>query len=172
MNPIVGVISTDNCNGGALCYKSCDTCKEDNNCNSNDAHYLTRKQCEQMTQLFGRKFGVSASSTKDLTKRINTTSEWFDFNLIKAFDDECIHEPDYDGIRIYFARHYDSDSPYGKRDAFVIVTTKAVEGKPGLHLDYFYCSRAASYFQSFHFGGRATLNGQDNGELCPNNCNE
>ena len=101
---------------------------------------------------------------------INTYSEWFSLKALEAIrNDLDARTKDYptqpgDGIRIYFAKHTDStNKKHPGRHAFIIVTTyKVSSGGTDYHYDYFCPSKS---FVKVH------LDGTDNGEECPNNCN-
>jgi len=94
-----------------------------------------------------------------------THSEWFDINLINSIANEGKH----DGIRIYIAKH---DTSLNNKDMFIIETTRHHFLS---HRDYFDCSITADYFKAHKpnvigGGGGTNPGGQDNGELCPDNC--
>jgi hypothetical protein len=122
-------------------------------------HYITRGRAHAMVNAFG-------------SDVITTNSEWFDINLFRAF----AKDKRLDGIRIYFTRHpidfegeADKDYPL---QAFVIVTT---EKAGALHKDYFDPKTTEEYFKYYQkknklFGDPPPVGGQDNGELCPDNC--
>lgn len=146
--------------------------KDDPNCDESNKHYRTYSQCYNMVTSFGY-FAV------------NTTGEWFDLDLLLSFAKESANNKHkYDGIRIYFGRHPGNDlTMYPNKDAFLLVTTEAANG--GGHSDYFDCSTANSFLQTKNKSSKNLKgnqpsnksisnlfkNGQDNGELCPDNCN-
>jgi hypothetical protein len=168
------------CDNGAQLFQNCPTpCPVDANCNTGNLHYITRKYGQSMVWNFG-------------TDTIQTKSEWFDLDLFEQID----AENDYDGVRIYFGKHSDSDLIFPNKDVFVIVTTKT-----GLvadtHIDNFNCKLGYKYFKKFkninellkyylpdsknkskkYLAKKLAelkiwmlLNGQDNGELCPSHC--
>jgi hypothetical protein len=104
---------------------------------------------------------------------INTVSEWFGLGVLEEIDADA--KPS--GIRIYFATHplglSKKEKPFSNRDAFVIVPTKW-NSKTKSDDDYFDC-KTDSYFTkkimllSLTAGGNGQ--GEDDGELCPTNCN-
>jgi hypothetical protein len=184
--PLSGEVCHDlSCNGGALLYKTSgdnDTCIY----TASNSHYLTRTECENMAQGF--------ASQKE---NINTKGEWFDLKLVDAFADDIENNPNIDGIRIYFARHPSNDrTGYEDEDAFVIVPTYTIaNSNPAINKqDYFDCFLSKDYFSkadvrfrkikshvkkgkskfklfNFKFKAYDSGGGQDNGELCPYNCN-
>jgi hypothetical protein len=156
----VGSLSGQLCNGNNNCigdslYTTGVNYIDDPNC-SVLPHNISRKLAEQMVHGFGN-------------HPINTTSEWFDLFFWEALDENLI----YSGIRIYFSTHPKTPSQYTSlRDALVITTTK-FDTETGTNVDYFDCPTSATYrakYNSAHLG-TSTSPGQDNGELCPFNCN-
>lgn len=141
-----------------------------------DPHYIGRRRAHKMLG----QFGLDA---------IRTTSEWFNINLLRSFDNEKSH----DGFRIYFTRHpkqytfrlglrrvtlLDTDS---LKEAFVLVTTQHKRFPRDRHEDYFNCLSTNHYYdmpnvvnwfkrhpQLLGAGGSG---GDDNGEICPSHCN-
>jgi hypothetical protein len=95
---------------------------------------------------------------------INTYGEWFDLGLFEILDKETRHN----GIRIYFAtRPTSSNIDLSNRDAFVITTTEGTQ-----NTDYYDCETAIAYrnlYKAKYVHARTPP--QDNGELCPKNCN-
>jgi hypothetical protein len=154
-------------------------------CDPDNPHYLSRSLCEDMV------IGYVKQRIK-----INTRSEWFDIDMINGFT-KIFQNGNIDGIRIYFALN-PVENPYtlypGK-DTFVIVPTKLSDTDSNVHIDYFDCSLASDYFikspftlkkllkiaqkkhalKSFKKSKKKMLTGpyvgQDNGQLCPFNCN-
>lgn len=183
---INGLACHDDCKHGALLYKKSNK-PDDTNCDPNNPHYLSRSLCEDMV------LGYMNQTTK-----INTRSEWFDLDMIngftKIFQNKKINV---DGIRIYFALNPVNNpyTLYGGMDTFVIVPTTGSTSDPDFHQDYFDCTLASDFFmhstaklqnqlntklKSYFSAGakeiRAKLftipyGGQDNGQLCPFNCN-
>ena len=100
---------------------------------------------------------------------INTHGEWFDLGLFEILDKETRHN----GIRIYFSTYPKISNKYlSERDAFIITTTED-PNNTGTNTDYYDCTTAAAYkklYDSKKYAHSRTLP-QDNGELCPNNCN-
>ncbi|HZY36618.1 MAG TPA: hypothetical protein VFE53_08215 [Mucilaginibacter sp.] len=182
--PITGVPCHDqSCDGGALLYVKSGL-PDDSTCDKNNPHYLERGMCEDMV------IGFANQKTK-----INSRGEWFDLDMLNGFS-EVFKNQSIDGIRIYFGRHpiYDQYSWYGGMDGFVMVPTQAVvdpKTQDTIHRDFFDCHFASNYFINSMKDTRrhfikppkknkhallvfplASYGGQDNGELCPNNCNE
>jgi hypothetical protein len=163
-NPLVitGSVCDNNCNNGASLYTPCTTanpCPPDQTCDSTYPHYLTQSQCNQMVQNYMGK-----------THNINTTAEWYDLDMITAFTKESAKIQNYDGIRIYFSTHpNDSKDADKNRDALVVVTTQSTTDL-NIHTDYFNCSIGFSYYNRFPKYRTAHLEGEDKGELCPDNC--
>ncbi|HEY4327058.1 MAG TPA: hypothetical protein VGN20_23935 [Mucilaginibacter sp.] len=167
--PISGLPCHDDCGGGAVLYGPSPG-GDDASCDSASPHYLTKLQCETMVQYFVQN-----------TTNINSTGEWFDIDMIKAFAKESSKIKHYDGIRFYFARHPDTPARYKylrDKDAFVVVTTQSTVD-PKVHKDYFNCKEALAIYNDLKYfkmqknekaSFAITSNGQDNGELCPSNC--
>jgi hypothetical protein len=109
---------------------------------------------------------------------INTVSEWFDLATFERIDRDATPS----GIHLYFATHPFSftkkGKPFSKRDGFVIVPTKW-NARTHTDEDYFDC-KTDNYFNVFGTVQITTLDflmanggqGQDEGELCPDNCNK
>ena len=125
----------------------------------NHPHYVRRHTGRKMVKSFG-------------SDVINTKAEWIPTSVLE----DAINDPKCDGIRIYFGKHPAKDkvdSIYNNRDAFVIVTTKVDKKDNTNHIDYFDCStfqRSADKNTHAPFIERVFSPGQDNGSLCPNNC--
>jgi hypothetical protein len=116
-------------------------------------HYLKRADAENMVIGFGK-------------NNINTRAEWFPTSVFE----DIISNKRTDGMRIYFATHADTvseDTTYRKRDAFVIATTEKDISDSTNHNDYFDCVA----FLNLNIPRHRLIPGQDNGSLCPNNCN-
>ena len=103
----------------------------------------------------------------------NTYSEWFDLSFWKTIDEDKTHS----GIRIYFATHLlvKTDITNSLRDALIITTTK-YDQKTGTNIDYFNCDTYDQYIKNYQkqypkVADANFLPTQDNGELCPFNCN-
>ncbi len=155
---------------GASLYYLCDTCKDDTiNCNYyKNPHYLKRAVAEAMVKAYGQ---------AQPANEVHTNAEWYDLKMLKAMADDsrC------DGIRIYFARHASNEAAFPKRACFVITTTHIYPGNPKVYQDYFDCQTLKSYFIESEarnpkwYDKNKYLNplypGQDNGSLCPLNCN-
>jgi hypothetical protein len=110
---------------------------------------------------------------------INSNAEWFDLSMWKTLDQDTTVS----GIRIYFATNSkckkdtnEYEQKKSLRDGFVITPTKYNKDS-GIHEDNFKCNSSINYlnsYMSFYKNDkRRRLLGpnQDNGELCPNNCN-
>jgi hypothetical protein len=157
--PIISCDKLGNCPGAEL-YHSCG-CPDDTSCYFPDhPHYLRRSVAEAMVQ---------ACHDHALT----TKAEWFDKDMLKALskDSKC------QGIRIYFATHPKNDpiTIDENMDALVITTTHKDLIDTTIYRDYFDCKTLQSYFEtSLKLHPNWYLHplspGQDNGELCPNNC--
>jgi hypothetical protein len=174
----------DDCKHGALLYAKMGQ-PENVDCDPNNPHYLTRSLCEDMV------IGYAKQQIK-----INTRAEWFDLDMINGFM-KVFQNNNVDGIRIYFALNpvNNSYTLYGGKDTFVIVPTTGLNTDPDFHKDYFDCSFASDFFKHsthklknqlnvklksyFSETDKATRDvmftspygGQDNGQLCPFNCN-
>lgn len=128
---------------------------DDVQCPQNGRHYITREQALQWIGNVGKPNMV-------------THSEWFDINLINAIANDTKH----DGIRIYIAKHnlVETDTTLNNKDMFIIETTRHHFLS---HRDYFDCQITADYFKTHKpnvVGGGTNPGGQDDGELCPDNC--
>jgi hypothetical protein len=168
------------CGNGCLLFQKCvSPCPNDKACDPKKLHYITRSRGEKMVGKFG-------------TTPIVTSSEWFDICLFQAIDDEN----KYDGVRIYFGKHLPTDLIDRNKEAFVVVTTTGAS--PDNQTDDFNCYLAQkcinapavlnSYVKTYlkkvypniskqnlsakikSFIAEARLNGQDNGEICPDHC--
>ncbi|MDB5005396.1 MAG: hypothetical protein JWQ34_3621 [Mucilaginibacter sp.] len=129
-------------------------------CTDPGPHYIDRNKAEQMVQKFG-------------WDTMTTNSEWFDLDLLEDF----VNDPHpHDGIRLYFAKHGPTDPDINKqevknKEAFIWVPTQS-HGIPlfKTHKDYFDCGTARKALAKFRPLVIAGPGGQDNGELCPSNC--
>jgi hypothetical protein len=142
---INGLISHNITDDGMLLYNTCTTCTPDVAPNNENPHQLTRQAAEKMAQGFGG-------------HPISATSEWFDLKLFQSFAED----KNTDGLRIYFATKTTGMSQPGS-DAFVLIKT-IPSSTPGTHIDYF-GSPGVNRYKVVADGG------QDEGELCPPNCN-
>ena len=166
---IGGLVSHDDCNGGAVLYQDvpCPECAKQY-CNQTAPHYLTYQQCLDMVSNYG-------------DDSINSDSEWFDFYFLKSIVDYGRTDRAFQGIRIYFARHLQTDtkSGYPDQSAFVITTT-VYDPTISNFKDNFDCKAEEEYFEYFYLKNKDEylspssrprgLPGQDNGELCQPNC--
>jgi hypothetical protein len=132
---------------------NCDITKR---CLTQSTHDIKRSVAETMVQSFkGSPFNVK--------------SEWFDIKMLENLLTEMHDEQD-DGIRIYFARgvtNIGRPVDIGKA-RFVVTTTRSVPNT-NIHKDFFDCSHpplATTIKDRIKPGGPS----QDNGELCPSNC--
>jgi len=149
-------------NKGQNLYNVCAYCDTTPPCDTTKPHYITQRKAHNMVSHFG-------------THPISTKSEWFDYNLIKDLALDDVH----DGLRIYFARHpkkfKSKPDTNAKKEAFILITTRVDNNNKTGHDDYFDCQTTGQYFGLFDkenlTGGSVTAGGQDNGELCPDNCN-
>lgn len=154
-----------NCSGSLLYSLLCTKCVDDPKCPWSP-HNILVKQARKMVRNFGK-------------QTINSNSEWFDLSMWKTLD----RDTTVSGIRIYFATNSkckNDASEYEKkkslRDGFVITPTKYNKDS-GVHEDNFKCNSGIDYFRSYvsfykNDKYRKLLGpNQDNGELCPNNCN-
>ena len=146
--------------------------KGDGNCTCAGRHFITRDTAENMV----RRFGSDTMTTK---------SEWFELDFLDAI----INSPEppnisYDGIRFYFSKHSEFEAKIDSqevknKEAFIMVPT-TTHGILFLsdHLDQFDCNMAQGYFKKdddkkkkrHGFTTQGAPGGQDNGELCPDNC--
>jgi|SRR6185312_16085414 len=98
---------------------------------------------------------------------INTYSEWFPKGMLEniknELEDANLQGVPADGIRVYFALNGKTPTnPDNKhRHTFIIVTTQLVGN---IHQDYYKCYNK-------HPINTKTKGTNDNGELCPYNCN-
>ncbi|MFD0795546.1 hypothetical protein ACFQZX_18130 [Mucilaginibacter litoreus] len=141
---------------GATLFKRCTTCTDDTSCGE-DAHYLRRKDAEDMVANY-------------TAHPFNTRAEWFDTEMLRDMvkDQQC------DGIRVYLARHLPNDqvARNRNRDTFILTTTKLVT--PGNYYeDYFDCHTLKNFVKKYEdkIGHGMFPPPFDNGELCPTNCN-
>ncbi|MCC8424457.1 hypothetical protein [Mucilaginibacter sp. UR6-11] len=145
-----------------ICVRNCNV----PSCDPRSIHYITRRQAHMMLNQFrGRS--------------ITTKSEWFDLNLFRDF----VNDKTVDGLRIYFARHpIERDTTTSGKDAFILVPTRSATflGKQ-IHEDYLNCETTNNFFKNFTRKNqfrrgsrdlRPVGGGQDNGELCPSNCDQ
>ncbi len=177
------------CKGGALLYQNCGTatvpCSDDKNCSTSSIHYITRSYGQSMVWNFG-------------SSLVSSKGEWFDKGMLIDMDTEMLKVSNYDGMRVYFAKHTSSDLISPGAEAFVIEPTTG-SADVNLHLDYFNCARAQAYFEKFNKNIDALINqyaidngldptkekdrivisklralvlanGLDNGEICPTHC--
>lgn len=129
-------------------------------CTDPGPHYIDRDKAEQMVQNFG-------------LDTMTTNSEWFDLDLLEGF----VNDPHpHDGIRLYFAKHGPTDPVINNQDvknkeAFIWVPTQS-HGIPlfKTHKDYFDCGTVRQALAKFRPLVDSGPGGQDNGELCPSNC--
>jgi hypothetical protein len=148
---------------------------DDTACYNTGPHYITIKQAQTWVDNDTSSVGMK------------TFSEWFDVGLLDAF----AQEPNHDGIRIYLAKHGPNDTDkyqdVRNKDICIFETTRS---SWFTHKDYFDCSVSSIYFNkskpnldklnkliSPHAmiitpGGGSGPGGQDNGELCPDNCTQ
>jgi hypothetical protein len=124
-------------------------------------HGIPREEAEEMVKYFLE------------PHIINTSGEWFDLCFFETID----KSPRPNGIRIYFARHANKDDDISKlyRDAFVITTTER-DTLTGITKDYFDCDKISRIYEEAYNLKYTKSHGlysgpQDNGELCPYNCN-
>lgn len=93
---------------------------------------------------------------------ITTTSLWYPIGLLqswkKELDAAVANKADGDGIRIYFAKNDKG------RNVFVMSTTRIINGQK--RTDYYEC-----YYRDPEKGIKK-IDVSDNGEECPNNCND
>lgn len=143
--------------GGAILYRAKYPCVPDNL--PHNRHYV---DCTIANKW------ITNHNPKDTTDTINTTSEWFELELLHEIrKDLQLVDPKRkpDGIRIYYARKTDpeTDSPYLCRHHFIIATTESTPDPSNLkkiiHKDYFDHPQKS---------GLLSLN--DNGEQCLANC--
>ncbi|WP_183575851.1 hypothetical protein HDF18_18260 [Mucilaginibacter sp. X5P1] len=130
---------------------------DDITCNFKDhPHYIKRHMGRKMVKAFG-------------SDVVNTRGEWFPKDLFE----DAVNDSRCDGIRIYFAKHPPKgniDTIFNNRDAFVIVTTKEDKKNKFNHKDYFDCNTFQESVSKYS-GHDLFSAGEDNGGLCPNNCN-
>jgi hypothetical protein len=142
----IGDIEGEICNGGPACVGDSLYIPSKNPSDRVDSkpYSLSRKKAEKMVQNF-------------YNHPINTEGEWFNLSELVRID----QDPKYDGIRFYFATNDKGSNPeFSGKDCFIITTT-AYSKQIGAYVDYFNTS-----------GGTNTIaSPQDNGELCPTNCN-
>ncbi|RKR80330.1 hypothetical protein BDD43_0427 [Mucilaginibacter gracilis] len=121
-------------------------------------HNITRDKAEKMVMGFKN-------------HAINTVSEWFDLNMFEVL----AKDPHHYGLRIYYATHPNTDTGIEGRDAFVITTT-LYDAAARANVDVFDCSVISNVRKSYNKNKKARSPlfpppGDDNGELCPYNCN-
>ncbi|HZY36619.1 MAG TPA: hypothetical protein VFE53_08220 [Mucilaginibacter sp.] len=176
-----GLITHDNdATSGSMLYNTCN-CDSLDTCVTSSNHFIKRSDGEALVHAFqGQAFKAK--------------SEWFDINMLinLYYEMQCSDE---DGIRIYFARGTARESNLADvgKARFVIVTTEPKTNSINnalvpIHKDRFdcYCTikPTATLSQKavlLAFGKKAAAvkqiknkkngGGNDNGELCPNNCN-
>jgi hypothetical protein len=177
------------CNKVALLYGNSwdtDTCQY----TADNPHYLSRSKCENMVHAF-----VGQQTP------INTRGEWFDLKLLNAFADVLKNQPFDGVRIYFARHTPNGDTiypDYEDKDAFVIVPTRTVpNSSPAISRQDFYDCSMANYNPTepeirllkkaqpknnfngipsynkltFNFEANTSGGGQDNGELCPYNCN-
>jgi len=149
--------------------------KHDNDTLTNDPHYTSRQKAHQMANYFG-------------LDTMRTISEWFDIKLLSALD-----KTTHDGIRIYFVRHKTqytyrglikqtpTQDPDSLKEAFFIIPTIPYGNSGTKHKDNLAAKKSldelikSNFYNSKRFSIVRpmidTIGGDDNGSLCPTNCN-
>jgi len=123
-------------------------------------HYIRRAMAHKMVVAFGNDI-------------VNSRGEWFPKDLFE----DMTNSQRCDGMRIYFAKHPpkgNTTTAFNNRDAFVIATTQEDKTNKFNHNDYFDCTtfeQSVKKHAPSPFVYRINVAGQDNGSLCPNNCN-
>ncbi len=146
LNSTTGDITYDGKDSGALLYSSSPPCPvpDNNPCYFAPQHFITCHDANKWVRNYGK-------------SKINTFSEWFELDLINQLDAGLQNiANNLDGLRIYLAKA-DNISTYKdhkNRHLFIIVPTT---NKNKVHQDYYGCIEV-------HY-----IN--DNGQLCPYNCN-
>jgi hypothetical protein len=153
---------------GASLYMPCPLCVDDTTgCDyEHHPHYIRRALASRMVRAYTKRPPAGTQQT---------TAEWFDLGMLKAIvkDSTC------DGIRIYFARHIKKDKitpKYKSMACFILTTTRKKPTNPDVYTDYFDCITFKDYFLEYenrnpNWFRHPFYPGQDNGELCPDNCN-
>jgi len=104
---------------------------------------------------------------------LTTKAEWISLKVINGMSSE----KNCDGIRIYFATHLSDDliPENQNKDGFILTTTH--KDSLGVYNDYFDCEET-TYLNEFLKGPKEknivySIDSapEDNGSLCPNNCN-
>jgi hypothetical protein len=187
--PINGKTCHDTCKGGALLYTKSGK-PDDVTCDMSSPHYLSRSMAEDMVISFAR-LGSRISSQSEWfdLDMINGFTDEFDGN--PAIDGIRIYFAKH--------LINDSYTFYRGMDTFVIVPTTGSTTDPDFHRDFFDCHFASTFFKNSIYNLKNRINtrlkkrfkylakkrgaqlkraykqappygGQDNGELCPDNC--
>jgi hypothetical protein len=137
----------------AVLYKVCGDCDREPSCDGvKKPGAIARSYAESMVQNFKGKI-------------ISTNAVWFDADRLKRIAEGS----SFAGLRIYMATYPDATYNANGLSTLVLTTVDAT-GK-----DYFYCESETIPFIK---GGKRILKyrplwgpGENNGSLCPNNCN-
>jgi len=162
-----GLLSNDDCNGGAkLYYRSGKKgiCGDSGNSNA-----VPIDSAEDMV-----------IRNKNHKHKINTTAEWLGLKVFESY----LQDSTNDGVRIYFARRR---GVWGLlttgRNSFLLINTKPRQNNKDIHDDDLDCSSSMLYFNRNMYFNKEThkevanlwkandTTPQDNGQLCPYNCN-
>jgi hypothetical protein len=188
--PINGKACHDtSCKGGALLYAKSGK-PDDVTCDMASPHYLSRSRAEDMVISYARLSSrISSQSEWFDLDMINGFTDEFDGN--PAIDGIRIYFAKH--------LSNDSYTPYPGMDTFVIVPTTGLATDPDFHKDFFDCHFASTFFKNSIHTLKNRINtrlkkrfkylankrgaqlkkaytklppygGQDNGELCPDNC--
>jgi len=154
-------VDHDDCGGGARLYGDISSTILD--CINDDEHYITVDEAKDWVQ-----------RCRDKKHPFNTVSEWYDIGLFK----KLVYDGDYDGIRIYFCRKKGFLGVLRGRNRLLVVTTKADPNNNKVHIDDYDCQKNGFLWTNKKLDEEKEFlkkflaaPPQDNGELCPKNCN-
>ena len=137
---------------GAILFDPCNNCDITHPCIVTSGHDIKHSVARKLVKHFS-----------DVGPTV--TAVWFDINMLNNLVSEMPNEND-DGIRIYFARNIDTTGADQNKEEFVIATTQ-LESGTGNHKDYFDCR---SPITPPIPPSKNNFASQENGEICPSNC--
>ncbi|MES2377020.1 MAG: hypothetical protein V4553_10600 [Bacteroidota bacterium] len=137
---------------GALLRTVCNCDFEASCATVNRPGAIVRSYAEKMVQNFNGRV-------------MTTHSVWFDAARLR----KMVGEQSFAGLRIYMATYHDNTYNANGKSTFVLTTVDNTNS------DYFYCENDTTYFMK---NGKRIIRyrplwgpAEDNGSLCPNNCN-
>jgi len=146
--------------GGDRLYKFCFPCLSDPFCKLPGNHHMDKAKARWMV----KSFEVHYHS-------INTKSEWFDLGVFENISTSARAK----GMRFYFGTHLKNKKDSLRLRDALIVTPTEYNKRAKTDDDYFDCKETKTYwldyFKHYHkYLYSYSSQAQDNGELCPSNC--